>query len=450
MLRDFTLANLSRINQLINKVSLEENSELASRATQLKSTHSKTLPPEGYALLNNLIQQNSDLSELKSNSKNQLDTIFNNVSALDTSYAEDTYSALESLKNAIKELTNAFEITSVNLNNSNTTQEIQKLFMPEILDASLQGFREQIESTYDNLYKKPVSTIKTLANALNMGYKACIDSTDPIIADIIKNVENDPRKDKQAIFVELCLRKQLNTALKYGFAASEPLDKNIETVKADYEKAFELYKDPHGKNQSDNCVLFGLYPFDPKGKNGCLSDFLDDTYNKWRHIEEDKILKGKYNPHKVTSASYAALTGETPRVFYEQKIAERHEPMHKNVALAISAGNENEPMKIKLPGQTHYIELYDKNGKTSVELGKQKTIVEKEIKDCYALMYKNKKGHPTEAAQTHVDVHEKGGTYSGVNGGNGKKKDVMHESLDNYPINQKTTGIDYVVLNIPD
>ena len=100
MLRDFTLANLSRINQLINKVSLEENSELASRATQLKSTHSKTLPPEGYALLNNLIQQNSDLSELKSNSKNQLDTIFNNVSALDTSYAEDTYSALESLKNA--------------------------------------------------------------------------------------------------------------------------------------------------------------------------------------------------------------------------------------------------------------------------------------------------------------------------------------------------------------
>lgn len=124
--------------------------------------------------------------------------------------------------------------------------------------------------------------------------------------------------------------------------------------------------------------------------------------------------------------------------------------MQDNVIMAISTGNLNEPMKIKLPGDTDYIELYD-NDTYQFDVGEQKSMVDAlglaGMQDqVFINTEKDEKENinPIDQAQGHVINLNSPVRYSGMNA-TAFNKDFLAYSLTHG--GQDITGFDYVLMH---
>lgn len=373
MALDFTQENLNNIDHLFNSNKAVDNYDIATRARQIKNTHSKTLIKlGGYSLLNTIMNDNNRLGDMKNSFKDQLKTVFNNVSALDLPFAQESYNALTELQNAITALSDVSsaginDIAKGRLNKFTPDTILKKMLVSGIkLDSCLGTL---LDDNDDLSLDRAKSIIKNLSKISNFDDLKELADCNPYIKKALEEAQSKIKKGakKDQACIEACTIVILDIANTYGRQNSKKLSpeetervfnnmlENNNALNAKLNKMKEIDKYSKFTRQ---CVDYDVKCYDGTS----LDAYLDKARQK-QLADKTAHPNGK-SVLTTTSPFYAALAGEMARDEAERKGAQKY----NNGQLApycaglidigrSEKGKPQEPMKIKLPGDDEMIEL---------------------------------------------------------------------------------------------
>ena len=370
---DFTQENLSNIDQLFNSNKANDNYDIAARAGQLKSTYSKVLAKiGGYGLLNTIMIDNNQLADMKNTFKNQLETVFNNVSALDLPYAQESYNALIDLQNAMTALSNASTtgagaITKGKLDQFTPDTILKMTVVSGIkLNSCLGALLDQGDEQSLDRVK---TVIKDLSKITNYDVLKELADCNPYIKKALEEAQAKIKKgakEDQAC-IEACTIVILDIANTYGRQNSKKLSpeetervfnnmlENNNALNAKLQKMKVIDKYSKFTRQ---CVDYDVKCYDGTSLDAYLYGASQKQLaDKTAHPNGKSVLT-------TTSPFYAALAGEMARDEAERKGAQKYNngQLAPYCAGLIDIGRSEkrkpqEPMKIKLPGDDEMIEL---------------------------------------------------------------------------------------------
>ena len=486
--RDFTLDNLNNLDQFFNTINPDSNTDIADNAQEFKSTYSDVLSKiGGEHIINTIILDNTDLASIKTTCQSELETIFNNMYAVDKPYGKDTYDSLSDLKNAIEALSIVSCNSSSALDKENPLNALLEIFNNETIR---EATAKECTSLYKRLCDQVVKTIHKLENAANKGYEACKDSNDPTIKKALEAMTEakeaiTAKTDLDAVFAAACIITIVRESEQYGksvateFTAEETLlvgsrlialnEESKKVVSADeYNKAAdEAVKgvdNYHGKISELKCAGYDAQLYRGLGPYNKLTQF--DTEGQTYKDENEKLYFGKGFQKSVvyTTPQLGAYIGKPSRqiVNTEDKDLIEHfttNTMEEHIKLHISTGAKEEliTMHLPIPGQESEEVKLNIQKSTSFTADEKKDIIcasksQQALDKVYINGQPKKKGesYPVDQDQVHVielNAHDK---YSQKNPSQFMKpfdKDYNYKSKS---LKKGSTGYDFLLMNHTD
>ena len=327
-------------------------------------------------------------------------------------------------------------------------------------------------STVAKSVKKMLSSvkqsIKALTSAANMGYTASSNSSDENIrAAYNKATQNIKAREKaesrtlsesekNKIFASACILTSMKIAEMYGASSakeftsaetqgvySSMIAMNPNTTKSDRTIANQLLMD-NG---------FSKAPFNKKMV--CVP-YVCNAYQNSALFDALKDLPRYNNIIRQTTPLYAALAGGESREY--GNITGSDLPS-EYVKAVISLGNNGEPTKIKLAGDSEYIDLYDSSIISFTTSEQFDILLEAQITQPLDIMFFGKSSYTKDGKtikstnnnynpdvnQVHVVLFDSASTYSGMGAESGSGNSNVQKNKEVNADNK--FGIDVILMN---
>lgn len=253
-------------------------------------------------------------------------------------------------------------------------------------------------------------------------------------------------EEKNRIFADACIMRSLQLSYEYGMSNSTAFtyDETI-AIGNSVQSQYKSYsKRQTNDSKANYCIKFVLAPYE----DTTLYSDLFALNEEWKKLG----LSSPYSPLTTSSAVHAGLVGIASRALLKAGI-ERDESMQQNVALAVSVG-KGESIKVRLPGMTGYIELYDSQ-QYSISLDEQRRLVGLSgITGPLDIVLTNSNAdaniqYGVDYAQNHGILLLSPTTYAGVNSNTWPKNNDTTNFITKYSQsnNSKVIGFDYIIIN---
>ena len=311
-------------------------------------------------------------------------------------------------------------------------------------------------------------SIKNLASAANKGYTASSNSSDENIrAAYNKATQNIKAREKaesrtlsesekNKIFASACILTSMKIAEMYGASSakeftsaetqgvySSMIAMNPNTTKSDRTIANQLLMD-NG---------FSKAPFNKKMV--CVP-YVCNAYQNSALFDALKDLPRYNNIIRQTTPLYAALAGGESREY--GNITGSDLPS-EYVKAVISLGNNGEPTKIKLAGDSEYIDLYDSSIISFTTSEQFDILLEAQITQPLDIMFFGKSSYTKDGKtikstnnnynpdvnQVHVVLFDSASTYSGMGAESGSGNSNVQKNKEVNADNK--FGIDVILMN---